>query len=679
MTHLRFIGRALRCVILTLLPTLSATAQNFDYGQAEALFGEPVTTSATGTPQRASDVAANMTILTAEDIRRSGARNIPDALKMVPGLDVLQEGYNVYDIGIRGYQQPFQPRLLVLVDGRQVFLDDYSRTLWDNVPVNIADIRQIEIVKGASSALFGSNAAGGVINIVTYSPIYDDDNSVRASAGTQQGINGDLTTTDKGDWGGTKFTIGGLRASEFDTWRYPLDSNPPYDPRHLYATNSSAFKLAPNLILNEELTAAYSVGTTGDPTDFGITGSQVTHTSSARIGADWAGPLGAVLFNAYYNHSFADLNEATDGGQPYGLLTNMAVFQLGDSFKVGSSNTLRFGVEYRDKAFQNFGVQAIPQVSKMAEKNYAANGMWLWQTTERLSTTVALRADQQAMRETGTLLPNAYDTLSDFDHTNRAWSGNLTVLYKLTSADSLRFGLGRGIQLPSIMNNGWNIILDYAGTPSDFEGNPLLKPTVVNDANIDWEHQLPSLGAVARVSVYHETNTNIMAPFALNPGYRMIDGYNWPVFIAGNVGSSSGSGGELQLSGRTAAGLRWDVSYSLAEVHDSAGTLALVNYQGSTPKSEGRVSLGKSIGRWDLDLRVFAVGARTMLRSPDGGAIEGPQTTPGYTSVNGQILYHCTSKVSVALAGSNLTDPEQRVSPYPALQRQVYLTLNAGF
>jgi iron complex outermembrane receptor protein len=660
------------------LPAFGASAQNFDYGQAEALFGEPVTTSATGTPQRASEVAANMTIVTAEDIRRSGARNIPDALKMVPGLDVLQEGYNVYDIGIRGYQQPFQPRLLVLVDGRQVFLDDYSRTLWDNVPVNIADIRQIEIVKGASSALFGSNAAGGVINIVTYSPLYDSDNSVRASGGTQNGYNGDLTTTSKGDWGGTKFSLGGLRATEFDTWRYPLDSNPPYDPRHIYATNSSAFKVAPNLILNEELTAAYSIGTTGDPTDFGITGSQVTHTSSARVGADWAGPLGSVLANLYFNHSFADLNEATDGGQPYGLQTNMLVFQLGDSFKVGSSNTLRFGVEYRDKTFQNFGVQAIPQTSKMGERNYAVNGMWLWQATDRLSTTVALRGDEQAMREDGTLLPNAYDTLSEFDHTNRAWSGNFAVLDKLSGADSLRLGLGRGIQLPSIMNSGWNIILDYAGTPSDFEGNPLLQPTVVTDANIDWEHRLPALGGVVRLSVYHETNTNIMAPFALNPGYRLIDGYNWPVFIAGNVGSSSGTGGEFQLTGVTHDGVRWDVSYSRADVHDSAGTLALVNYQNSTPTNEGRLSLGKSVGRWDLDMKVFTVGARTLLRSPNGGATEGPQTTPGYTSVNGQILYHWTDRVTAALAGSNLTDPVQRVSPYPAIQRQVYLTLTVG-
>ena len=187
-----------------------AQAQSVDYGSLESLFGEPITTSATGTPQRASEVPANMTIITADEIRQSGSRQIPDILSRVPGLDILQSGYNVFDVGVRGYQQPFQPRLLVLVDGRQVFLDDYSRTAWDNIPVNVDDIRQIEIVKGASSALFGSNAAGGVINIVTYSPIYDNSNVASISGGTQDSLMGDATATVKGSWGGPSFRRAGL-------------------------------------------------------------------------------------------------------------------------------------------------------------------------------------------------------------------------------------------------------------------------------------------------------------------------------------------------------------------------------------------------------------------------------------------------------------------------------------
>ena len=72
----------------------------------------------------------------------------------MPGIDILQTGYAGCDVGVRGYQQPEMPRPLVLVDGRQVFVDDYSRTIWNNIPVNVDDIRQIvEVVK---AAVFGA-------------------------------------------------------------------------------------------------------------------------------------------------------------------------------------------------------------------------------------------------------------------------------------------------------------------------------------------------------------------------------------------------------------------------------------------------------------------------------------------------------------------------------------------
>ncbi len=185
------------CAVALMLPR-PAVAQMVDYGALQSLFGESVTTSATGTPQLASDVPTNMTIITADEIRQSGSRNIPEILSRVPGMDILQGSSTSFDVGTRGYQQASQPRLLVLIDGRQVFIDDYSRTIWDNLPVNVDDIRQIEVVKGASSALFGSNAASGVVNIITYSPLYDDNNVASVNAGTQNTIEGDTTVTSKG-------------------------------------------------------------------------------------------------------------------------------------------------------------------------------------------------------------------------------------------------------------------------------------------------------------------------------------------------------------------------------------------------------------------------------------------------------------------------------------------------
>src|SRR5471032_2184457 len=94
-----------------------AGAQSMDYGALEQLFGEPVTTSVTGSPQRISQVPAGMEIITADDIRQSGARDIPGVLRHVLGIDVLQWGNDNADIAIRGYNQALSPRLLVLIDG----------------------------------------------------------------------------------------------------------------------------------------------------------------------------------------------------------------------------------------------------------------------------------------------------------------------------------------------------------------------------------------------------------------------------------------------------------------------------------------------------------------------------------------------------------------------------------
>src|ERR1700757_2875477 len=113
--------RVCTIAILCQFAVCSAAAQSIDYGAFEELFGEPVTTSANGSPQRAADVPADMEIITAEMIRRSGATNIPDVLAHVVGVDVLRWGVSSADVGIRGYDTPYSPRLLVLVHGRQVY------------------------------------------------------------------------------------------------------------------------------------------------------------------------------------------------------------------------------------------------------------------------------------------------------------------------------------------------------------------------------------------------------------------------------------------------------------------------------------------------------------------------------------------------------------------------------
>jgi len=658
----------------------SASAEMVDYGSLQSLFGEPVTTSATGTPQRASDVPANMTIITADEIRQSGSRNIPEILSRVPGLDILQDSSTSFDVGVRGYQQAFQPRLLVLVDGRQVFIDDYSRTLWDNIPVNIDDIRQIEVVKGASSALFGSNAAGGVINIITYSPIYDHNNVGSISVGTQQTLTGDATVTQNGAWGGTKFSVGGMHANEFNTPRVAgSDQLPTFEPRHEYIVNSSVFQLTPNLQANTEFTYADNTDNTLDGISY-VTAAQQNTTYSARAGFSWQSPYGLITNNNYFNHSLSNFYEEPDGGRPYSLWTSLFVSQLQDQFKSGTDHTFRVALEYRYKDFTSAAAELVPQNSDLQENNIAASGMWLWQMNDNLSWTNALRYDRQAMQQNGTLAAGVASPVSAYDRAVDAFSGNSTLVYKVTDVDTLRAGYGRGVQLPSLIQSGFNEIFTFGGSAEDSEGNPKLKPTIVEDFSLDYDRKIASLDSTLSLSPFYEINRDIAAlPFTGATQTIPPAGTVYALFIAENVGNSHGYGGEIELKGHSPEGFRWDASYSLAKVVDTNSVLSTVDYQGSSPESHFRLLLGYTTGSWEFDTNGQYVTGLNMIRSTDSGILALPTPVGGYTSVSARIGYKIDERFTLALSGTNLTQANTNESAYPAIERQLFLTLTGRF
>ena len=657
-----------------LILTTGARAQSINYGALEQLFGEPVTTSATGTPQRVSEVPTNMTIVTADEIRQSGSRNIPEIISRVPGLDILRGGINAFDVGVRGYQQPFQARLLVLVDGRQVFVDDYSRTLWDNIPVNVDDIRQIEVVKGAASALFGSNAAGGVINIVTYHPIYDNNNVAAIAAGTQRTRTGDATATFNGRWGGTKFSVGGFGADEFNTSRFPLDSTPGH-PGHVYAANRSYFQLSPSFQGNSEFTYSTSESSPLDSADYYLIGDQTAVTLSARVGFDWNVGGGVLSTNNFYNHSVVKIFEPTDGGLPYRLATDILVDQLQYQFKAGTDHTFRIGTEFRYKWFDSLTQQLEPQSPATHEFEYAVSGMWAWKIADTLTWTNAARFDLLTLSETGTLTNPAFFSASDYNNTIKVWSGNSDFVYKPTDKDSFRAGYGRGVQLPSFLQNSWGIIQHFGAITADFQANPKVRPTIVQDYSIDYDRHLPEILSHVRASIYYETNTDIITAMAIPVGNIVINGTNYQVITDENAGSSHGWGGEVQLKGSSPEGLRWDASYSLSRVVDRGDVPALLDYQGSAPKHHLRLLLGYTMGSWEFDAKGEYQTSTNMLRSPDGGQTFAPVFASPYASLSGRIGYNIGDNWRVAISGTNLTRKTTNVSPFPAIERQAFLTV----
>ncbi|OED41662.1 hypothetical protein ACH42_13245 [Endozoicomonas sp. (ex Bugula neritina AB1)] len=127
----------------------------------------PDVTSVSRKKQRLMDSAAAIYVITSEDLQRSGVTSIPEALRMVPGMQVARLNGNTWSISTRGFNYIFANKLLVLMDGRTVYSPLFSGVNWDVQDTMLEDIDRIEVIRGPGAALWGANAVNGVINIIT--------------------------------------------------------------------------------------------------------------------------------------------------------------------------------------------------------------------------------------------------------------------------------------------------------------------------------------------------------------------------------------------------------------------------------------------------------------------------------------------------------------------------------
>src|SRR4030081_2326538 len=129
--------------------------------------GQIEVTTASKVPVKATRTPAAIYIVTQEDIRRSGATSIPEALRLVPGVEVSRIDSNKWSVGVRGFESRLSRSVLVLIDGRSVYTPLFAGTYWDVQDTLLEDIDRIEVIRGPGGTIWGPNAVNGVINIIT--------------------------------------------------------------------------------------------------------------------------------------------------------------------------------------------------------------------------------------------------------------------------------------------------------------------------------------------------------------------------------------------------------------------------------------------------------------------------------------------------------------------------------
>jgi iron complex outermembrane recepter protein len=233
----RIVGRTVLASFMTVFLAANGAAQSQQsVPDVTALSMEDLmniqVTSVSKRTQKVADAAAAIFVITQEDLRRSGATSIPEALRLVPGLEVARIDENKWAIGSRGFNGRFDNKLLVLIDGRSVYTPLFSGVYWNVQDVMLEDIDRIEVIRGPGATLWGANAVNGVINIITKKAKATQGGVVTAGGGNEERgsvaarygdkIGGDTTYRIYGkyfDWAPSQYANGGTANDGWEAQR----------------------------------------------------------------------------------------------------------------------------------------------------------------------------------------------------------------------------------------------------------------------------------------------------------------------------------------------------------------------------------------------------------------------------------------------------------------------------
>ncbi|MCS6857754.1 MAG: TonB-dependent receptor [Sandaracinaceae bacterium] len=189
---------------------------------------EEAVVSSSRAAQSPLDAPNSTTIITAQDLRLSGLYEFAASLRRAAGVSIMQTDPGTYQVGIRGLNQRLANRIIVLVDGRSVYLDFIGVTLWNFIPINSEDIERIEVIRGPASALYGADAFSGIINIITRNP----------------GEGGSYVSTSFGNQGQARVAVGS--SARIDRLRIRLSGNYQRADQFAVEVDNQRFDLRPS-------------------------------------------------------------------------------------------------------------------------------------------------------------------------------------------------------------------------------------------------------------------------------------------------------------------------------------------------------------------------------------------------------------------------------------------------
>lgn len=590
-------GRPQTALILCgLLAAGTAQGQSLDYSSLQGLFDEPVTTSATGKPERISNTAATMDVITADDIKRSGARNLTTLLRLLPGI-ISYRGYNGTEAFSMG---------AILLNGREIYLGAFDETFLSSVQVELEEIRQIEVVHGPQSALYGFNASAGVINIITFDPARDAVDDVRGRVGNDALREGQASlTVNPFDGVGLRVTAAGSHVETTGLQAPPpmmIPSKP--NDRTNFSANLSAylpdgshgtFEVAHSdvslgtqipeatILLNARLQNDAVKGDYTIDTAIGRIGTLLSYTSLTVPGAQ-----------TFLNSNISWHDHTVDG-------------RLYDLVKLSSDDSVRLEFEGREE-----DVHTGASIAPISTLLTAGSAMWDHRFSDTLSMVNAVRYYHVSIDQTGANLVGG-----DFHTRPHAIADNSALIYRIDEDDTLRGSFARGISLPSQLSFAQLGLTSSTPRNQSLSAQPPLMTSTNTETRITYDRQLRDWGASARISLFTEQSDNVLSlvPFQLlqtaSPQCRPVTPASaryCTSLTSATALPGSAAGAEMEIEHKSLDGLAWGANYSVERLRPHA-TVVATSIDPDIGETEllhkVNVHLGYGWGDWDADVRLL--------------------------------------------------------------------------
>jgi outer membrane receptor protein involved in Fe transport len=416
------------------------------------VYEEQVVVTASKTEQQLVNAPATVTVIPSSVIQSSPATNYAELLRGVPGVNIMQTSARDFNVTLRGATSTLSTAQLALMDGRSLYLDFFGFVAWDFLPLNTNEIKQIEVIRGPASAIWGANALNGVVNFISKTPRELDGNSATLTfggfdrdvdgsgqgAGTMFGISGTHARAVNDRWA-YKVSAGGYTSDAFPrpTGTIPNPQNTPYPPFENQGTTQPKVDGrvdydAPDNRYKLVLAGGYA--STDGIIHTGIGPFDLRRTTGLGY-ATMRYTRGALRVNFFTNlfdgNASGLLAIGTDGRPiPFDFNTRTFDWELGHSLTLGTRQVLTYGGNFR---YNRFDLSLAPRGDNREEAGaYVQDEIFI---NDYLRWNIGARVDK-------------FDVIED-----PVFSPRTTLIVKPRPEHAIRFSYNKAFRSPSLINN----------------------------------------------------------------------------------------------------------------------------------------------------------------------------------------------------------------------------------